>query len=98
MSDYGDMCRDLREEEKQRKLSRFEKNTQAISGMLILFEIECYQIQEHHLRLHMPKGRQLDYFPKSGKATWLKSGKWFFIHDIEKFIRKQYPDHTENKK
>lgn len=98
MSDYGDMCRELREEERERKKSRREKNMQALNGMLVLFEIECYEIQEYHLRLHLPKGRMLDYFPTSGKATWLKSGKWFHIRDIEQFIRQQYPDHPENKK
>jgi hypothetical protein len=31
-------------------------------------------------------GKRLDYFPKSGRATWVSSNKWFTIPDIEQFI------------
>jgi hypothetical protein len=49
-------------------------------------EFEVKYIQPWHLRLTPAKGRSLDYFPKSGRATWVSSGKWFEIEDIEKFI------------
>lgn len=48
------------------------------------FEIEF--IQPWHLRLSHPSGKKLDYFPKSGRATWVGSNKWFEIEDIEKYL------------
>lgn len=48
------------------------------------FKVE--RIQEWHLRLTNYSGIKLDYFPKSKKATWTGSNKWFLINDIEKFI------------
>lgn len=63
------------------------KTIEYIAGDLE-FEIEF--IQPWHLRLSHPNGRRLDYFPKSGRATWVSSGKWFTITDIEKFIYQEW--------
>jgi hypothetical protein len=49
-------------------------------------ELEITYIQPWHLRISRTGNRTLDYFPKSGRATWLSSGKWFKITDVEKFL------------
>jgi hypothetical protein len=54
------------------------------------FDFKVERIQEWHLRLTNRKGKQLDYFPKSKKATWTGSNKWFHIDDIETFIPKTF--------
>lgn len=41
-------------------------------------------IQEYHLRIS-GNGKRLDYFPKSGRAIWVSSGKWFEIEYIDIF-------------
>lgn len=43
-----------------------------------------------HLRISRPGNRTLDFFPKSGRATWLSSGKWFEIEDVEKFLYEHF--------
>lgn len=75
---------------------RETKNTKNIDNVINLFEIEARVIQPWHIRLPLPKGT-LDFYTPSGKATWLGTNKWFYIKNIEKFIREQYPDHPENK-
>lgn len=57
--------------------------------LAVEYDYEVEEIQPWHLRLSIP-GEKLDYFPKSGRATWVSSGKWFEIEDIEQFILKQY--------
>lgn len=47
-------------------------------------------IQPWHLRLSHPDGRRLDYFPKSGRATWVSSGRWFVIEDVEQYLLKEF--------
>lgn len=47
-------------------------------------------IQPWHLRISRPEGRRLDYFPRSGRATWVGSGKWFEIEDMEKFLYENF--------
>lgn len=99
MSEYEDMYRSMKEEAKAAKKERAIKNMITLNGMICLFSIQCQAIQHHHFRLQI-KGRNLDYFPQSGRATWLGTNRWFNIPDkgLEKFIREQYPDHPENKK
>jgi hypothetical protein len=100
MSEFSDaeLWQQIKERAKDAKKERAAKNMAILNGMISLFNIECYTIQEYHLRLHLPKGRKLDYFPQSGRATWLGTNKWFHINNIETFIRELYPDHPENKK
>lgn len=50
------------------------------------FDFEVERIQEWHLRLTNHFGKNLDYFPKSKKATWVGTNNWFVIEDIESFI------------
>lgn len=92
------MYQSMREDTKAAKKERTAKNMAILNEMIILFSIECKTVQDHHLRLHLPK-KVLDYFPQSGRATWLGTNKWFNIPDkgLEKFIREQSPNHPENK-
>jgi hypothetical protein len=48
------------------------------------FEVKV--IASYHLRLSHPSGKPLDYFPQTGRATWLGTNRWFKIKDIEMFI------------
>lgn len=63
------------------------KIVQYIAGDL---EFEIDFIQPWHLRLSHPNGKRLDYFPKSGRATWVSSGRWFTIEDIEKYLYENF--------
>lgn len=54
------------------------------------FDFKAERIQDWHLRLTNRFGIRLDYFPKTGKATWTGSNKWFVIEDIESFIPKTF--------
>lgn len=47
------------------------------------FEVEA--IEDWQLRLSI-SGRKLDYFPQTGRATWVGSNKWTVIKDIEAFL------------
>ncbi len=47
-------------------------------------------VQPWHLRISHPDGRRLDYFPKSVRATWVSSGRWFRIEDIEKYLNEKF--------
>lgn len=99
MSDYGDMCRDIREDEKVKKRMRSSRFNQTINDLIILFDIEVQVIQEWHLRFTFPKGRW-DFYTTRGRATWVGSNRWSTLNfiQLEEFIRQQYPDHPENKK
>lgn len=57
-------------------------------------DLEIEYIQPWHLRISPAKGRSLDYFPKSGRATWVSSGKWFTIEDVEKFLYENFKQTT----
>lgn len=60
---------------------------------------EITYIQPWHLRIFRIGSRTLDYFPKSGRATWLSSGKWFEIEDVEKFLYEHFKiEHGNNHK
>jgi hypothetical protein len=60
-------------------------------------DLELEYIQPWHLRLS-GGGKRLDYFPKSGRATWVSSGKWFEIEDVEKFLYENFKHDTARKK
>ena len=64
-------------------------NTEVVYGMCSEHDTDVEEIQPHHLRLTM-NGKRLDYFPKSGRATWVGSQKWFTIDDIEQFLTEQF--------
>lgn len=53
-------------------------------------ELTLVYIQPWHLRLSHPGGRKLDYFPKSGRATWVSTNEWFTIPCIETFLNKEF--------
>lgn len=57
-------------------------------------DLEIKYIQPWHLRISREGNRTLDYFPKSGRATWLSSGRWFEIEDIEKFLQEHFKQAT----
>lgn len=52
-------------------------------------ELTIEFIQEYHLRIK-GESKRLDYFPKSGRATWVGSGKWFEIEHIDTFLEKHF--------
>lgn len=78
----------IREEQQWNKRIRRKTNMEKVDEMTVELELEVQLITEHHLRIKL-ESKKLDYFPQSGKATWVGSGKWFRIDDIEKFIREQ---------
>lgn len=49
------------------------------------FELE-YLNGGHQLRLTDHSGKRLDYYPKSGQATWVGTNVFFNIPDIEKYL------------
>lgn len=50
-------------------------------------DIEMEYIQWYHIRISfLKKKKRLDYFPKKGRSTWVGSGRWFTIKDIEQVI------------
>lgn len=78
----------MKEYAKETKKERRRTNREKADELTIELELEVRLIDEHHLRIDLAENK-LDYFPQSGKATWVGSGKWFRIIDIEKFIREQ---------
>jgi hypothetical protein len=54
------------------------------------FDFKVERIQDWHLRLTNQFGKQLDFFPKSRRATWVGTNRWFIIEDIETFIPKTF--------
>jgi hypothetical protein len=60
-------------------------------------DLDIEYIQPWHLRLS-GGGKRLDYFPKSGRATWVSSGRWFTIEDVEKFLYEQFKHDTARTK
>jgi hypothetical protein len=53
-------------------------------------DLDIEFIQPWHLRIGRETGRRLDYFPKSGRATWVGGNKWFTIQDIEQFLYQNF--------
>lgn len=67
---------------------------QAVEYIAGDLELEIEYIQPWHLRISRTGNRTLDYFPKSGRATWVSSGEWFTIEDIEKFLYEHFKQLT----
>jgi hypothetical protein len=63
-----------------------EFKKQVVEFLSAELDYEFEYIQPYHIRLTHPDKRRLDYFPKSGRATWVGSQKWFVIKDIEQYI------------
>jgi predicted NUDIX family NTP pyrophosphohydrolase len=64
---------------------------EVIEFAAVEYEFEVKKIQEWHLRLtHPVTKKRLDFFPKTCRATWVSTNKWFTIPDIEKFIEKEF--------
>ena len=61
-------------------------NREVVEGLAAMYDFRVRRIHEWHLRIYHFSGRKLDFFPKSMKATWVSSNKWFVIEDIELFI------------
>jgi hypothetical protein len=57
-------------------------------------ELEIEFIQPWHLRISRPGSKRLDYFPKSGRPTWVSSNRWFTIPDMEKFLYEHFKQLT----
>lgn len=77
----------LKEDGKARKQERERFNRELVECLAgdLDYDFEIEMISPFQMRLTM-KGKKLDYFPQSGRATWVGSGKWFLIGDIEKFL------------
>lgn len=78
----------LHEEAKEKKRIREKANRELIDMCTAEYGLEVGEIHNYHLRIQLGD-KKLDYFPQSGKATWLGSGRWFVIGDIEKFIKNE---------
>lgn len=77
----------IREDARLRKSITLKTNREKVDEMIAQYDLEVYVLDEHHLRIEL-RAKKLDYFPQSGKATWLGSGKFFRIADIIEFIKK----------
>lgn len=65
-------------------------NKEVVDGLSGMHDFKVVRIQDYHLRLINHYGKQLDYFPKSRKATWVGTNHWIYIADIEIFIEKTF--------
>jgi hypothetical protein len=54
------------------------------------FDFNVDEIQPWHLRIWLNKMRSLDYFPKTGKATYTGTNQFFIIPDIEAWLNKTF--------
>lgn len=79
---------EYRQSGKMVKRLRQQENRDKVDELTAELDLEVELIQETHLRITLDD-KKLDYFPQSGKATWLKSGRFFRIEDIESFIREE---------
>lgn len=61
-----------------------------VEGLSGMYDFSMVKIEHYHLRLTNHYGRQLDYFPKSRKATWVGTNRWMHIPDIEIYIEKTF--------
>lgn len=57
----------------------WEEHKECVESLAGVYDFDIEYIQPWHLRLSLPSGKKLDYFPKSGRATWVSIGKWFTI-------------------
>lgn len=91
MSEIGEDWKDWKQESKLHKDAKQKWNTDVVGFIAGELEFKLTIIQPYQLRLnHAKTGKNLDYFPRSGKATWLGSGKWFVITDIEQWLYKNF--------
>jgi hypothetical protein len=73
------------------KLRLQKGNTEIVEFLAGELDYKVDRIQPYHLRLtHPVTGKKLDYFPQTGKATWVSSNKFFSIEDIEQWIYKNF--------
>lgn len=79
----------MREQEKERKAKRRSFNTGGIFWMAGELELEVEEITPYQLRVTKGKKR-LDYFPTSGKATWVGTNKYFKIKNLDEFMEKHF--------
>lgn len=70
--------------------TKIKWNNEVVDGLSAMYDFKVIRIEHYHLRLTNQHGKQLDYFPKSGKATWVGSNRWMHIPDIEIFIEKTF--------
>lgn len=78
----------LREADRQEKLAKQKFNTELCLFIAGECGYEVEMIADYQIRLTI-RGLKLDYFPQSGKAVWLKKGKYFKIDDIEMFLERE---------
>lgn len=74
-------------------INRVKWNNEVVDGLSGMYGFEVVRIEHYHLRLTNHHGKQLDYFPKSGKGTWHGTNRWMHIPDIEIFIEKTFLNH-----
>lgn len=67
-----------------------EYNKQVVEFLSTELDYQLEYIQPYHIRLTHPDRRRLDYFPKSGRATWVGSQVWFEIKDIEQYLYQNF--------
>jgi hypothetical protein len=83
--------KEMREQQRQRKLKRQDLATELIQVLQgdINLEFELNIIDAHHLRL-VGEERTLDYYPQSCKGNWVGTSEYFRISDIENFIMNNF--------
>jgi hypothetical protein len=79
----------MRKERTRRKAEKRAFNTEYVRLLTGIMEMEVDEITPYQLRITADK-RRLDYFPTSGKGTWVGSGKYFKISNIESFLKKNF--------
>lgn len=83
-----------REVQRKRKNARMKWNTEVCQYLSGELGFDLQIIEPWHLRLIIPDG-PYDFFPQSGKMTKLRSGRYFKVPDIEKFILDKYKSATK---
>ena len=79
---------DLRYEGRAEKMAKQKFNSELCQFIAAECGYDLEMIADYHIRLTIRK-LKLDYFPQSGKAVWLKKGKYFMIDDIEMFLESE---------
>lgn len=80
MSDYGEMCKDIRRHNQAKRRKEFNKNSGLIDGLMLEHEIKN---NGHHV-IVKHKGKVADYWPASDKYHIRKSGE--YNHGMKKMI------------
>lgn len=63
-------------------------NTEVVESMAAIHDFHWEAVQPYQLRITL-NDKKLDYFPQTGRSTWVGSNTWFVINDIEQFIMKE---------